>query len=69
VAKGIEIASFARPLLHDNFEALAITQEGADTIVWIASDDNGQFWEQSLLLKFRLEFGQAKSPPPAKGTG
>jgi hypothetical protein len=54
---------------HDNFEALAITREGADTIVWIASDDNGEFWEQSLLLKFRLNFGQAKSPPPAKGTG
>lgn len=73
VVRGVEIAHFARPLLHDNFEALAITQEGADTIVWIASDDNGQFWEQSLLLKFRLDPGtkpgQAKSPPPAKGTG
>lgn len=69
VVRGTEIAHFARPLLHDNFEALAITQEGADTIVWIASDDNAQFWEQSLLLKFRLVFGQAKSPPPAKGTG
>jgi len=69
-----EIASFERPLLHDNFEALAVTREGADTIVWIASDDNGEFWEQSLLLKFRLDLagaapGQAKSPPPAKGTG
>ena len=69
VVRGVEIASFERPLLHDNFEALAITQEGEDTIVWIASDDNGEFWEQSLLLKFRLEFGQAKSPLPAKGTG
>jgi len=55
VVRGPEIASFERPLLHDNFEALAITQEGADTIVWIASDDNGEFWEQSLLLKFRLD--------------
>ena len=53
--RGPEIASFERPLLHDNFEALAITREGADTIVWIASDDNGEFWEQSLLLKFRLD--------------
>lgn len=69
VVRGTEIARFERPLLHDNFEALAITREGTDTIVWIASDDNAQFWEQSLLLKFRLEFGQAKSPPPAKGTG
>lgn len=67
--RGVEIASLERPLLHDNFEALAVTREGTDTIVWIASDDNGQFWEQSLLLKFRLNSAQAKSPPPAKGTG
>lgn len=74
IVHGVEIASFERPLLHDNFEALAVTREGADTIVWIASDDNREFWEQSLLLKFRLDLrgrnsGQAKSPPPAKGTG
>ncbi|AQR75840.1 esterase-like activity of phytase family protein [Sphingomonas sp. LM7] len=73
VVPGIEIATFERPLQHDNFEALAVTREGADTIVWIASDDNGEFWEQSLLLKFRLDLPMggrhAKSPPPAKGTG
>jgi hypothetical protein len=69
VVRGTELASFERPLLHDNFEALAITREGPDTIVWIASDDNQQFWQQSLLLKFRLEFGHAKSPLPAPGTG
>ncbi|WP_066800457.1 esterase-like activity of phytase family protein [Sphingomonas soli] len=53
--QGREIAHFAAPLLHDNFEALAVTQEAGATIVWIASDDNLQFWERSLLLKFRLE--------------
>jgi hypothetical protein len=52
---GREIASFAAPALHDNFEALAVTHENAETILWIASDDNSQFWEQSLLLKFRLD--------------
>lgn len=66
---GTEIARFERPNLHDNFEALAVTRENAETIVWIASDDNSQFWQQSLLLKFRLEFGHAKSPLPAAGTG
>jgi hypothetical protein len=30
----------------------------------MASDDNGQFWEQSLLLKFRIEFGNAKARSP-----
>jgi hypothetical protein len=55
VVRGIELATFERPLLHDNFEALAVAQEGGATIVWIASDDNGEFWEQSLLLKFRID--------------
>lgn len=62
VVQGVEVARFEPPLLHDNFEALAVTQEGGDTIVWIASDDNGEWWEQSLLLKFRLEL------PPAPDT-
>lgn len=53
--EGREIAHFEAPLLHDNFEALAVTREGEDTILWMASDDNQQFWEQSLLLKFRLD--------------
>jgi hypothetical protein len=52
---GREIAHFEAPLLHDNFEALAVTREGPDTILWIASDDNQQFWERSLLLKFRID--------------
>lgn len=55
VLVGREIATFARPLLHDNFEAVAVTQEDGATIIWIASDDNREWWEQSLLLKFRLE--------------
>lgn len=55
VVTGREIATFARPLLHDNFEALAVTQEGGATILWIASDDNREWFEQSLLLKFRLD--------------
>ncbi|NYT42579.1 esterase-like activity of phytase family protein [Sphingomonas sp. R-74633] len=58
VVRGTEIAALAAPLLHDNYEALAVTREGDDTILWIASDDNQQFWEWSLLLKFRIEFGR-----------
>ncbi|MES2444958.1 MAG: esterase-like activity of phytase family protein [Pseudomonadota bacterium] len=52
---GREIATLASPLLHDNFEALAVTQEKGATILWIASDDNREWFEKSLLLKFRLE--------------
>ncbi|MET0245275.1 MAG: esterase-like activity of phytase family protein [Sphingomonas sp.] len=55
VVRGQEIATFAAPVQHDNFEALAVTQEGKDTILWIASDDNQLWFEESLLLKFRLD--------------
>lgn len=54
IVRGREIATLAAPLLHDNFEGIAITREKGETIVWIVSDDNSQFWERSLLLKFRL---------------
>ncbi len=73
VLGGPELATLAAPLIHDNYEALAVTREGPDTILWIASDDNQQWWEWSLLLKFRIEFGpastHAKSPPPPGKTG
>lgn len=52
---GTQVATLARPLIHDNFEGLAVTREGADTILWLVSDDNQFFLERSLLLKFRLE--------------
>jgi hypothetical protein len=46
---------------HDNFEALAIAREGDATILWIASDDNNAWWQQSLLLKFRLDLPPASA--------
>lgn len=55
VVAGQEIARFEAPVLHDNFEALAVVREGRDTILWIASDDNQLFFQRSLLLKFRLD--------------
>lgn len=66
--RGRVIATLAAPLLHDNFEGVAVTQEGPRdhpaTIVWLVSDDN-QLWplQRSLLLKFRLD------PPPAPRRG
>lgn len=51
---GRPVARLAPPTLADNFEAMALTREGADTILWIASDDNQFFLQQSLLLKFRV---------------
>ena len=55
VLYGQEIARLEAPLIADNFEAMAVTQEKRRTIIWLASDDN--FWplQQSYLLKFALE--------------
>lgn len=53
--RGREIARLAAPLVHDNFEGIAATREGRDTIVWIVSDDNETVLERTLLLKFRLD--------------
>ena len=53
--RGREIAALAPPLIHDNFEGIAVTREGGATILWLVSDDNQILLQRSLLLKFRLE--------------
>jgi hypothetical protein len=53
--RGRTIATMAAPLIHDNFEGVAVTREGHDTIIWIVSDDNQFFLQRTLLLKFRLD--------------
>jgi len=62
LVRGREIATLARPLIHDNFEGVAVTREGKATILWIVSDDNQFFLQRSLLLKFRLEPDPAPAP-------
>ena len=52
--EGEEIAALGRPLTVDNMEALSVTREGGRTIVWIASDDNFNPLQRTLLLKFAL---------------
>lgn len=49
------IATLRPPVLADNFEALATAVEKGRRIVWIASDDNHQFFQRTLFLKFALE--------------
>ncbi len=58
--RGRNIATLAAPLIHDNFEGIAATREGHETIVWLVSDDNQMPFQRSLLLKFRLD------PVPSK---
>jgi hypothetical protein len=54
VIEGAEIAAFEGPITRDNFEALSATREGGRTILWIASDDNYNNWQRTLLMKFAL---------------
>jgi hypothetical protein len=53
--RGHAIATIAAPLLHDNFEGVAVTREGRATIIWLVSDDNQFALQRSLLFKFRLD--------------
>lgn len=55
VVDGKIIATLAPPLNIDNMEAVSIEQVEGQVIVWIASDDNFNPLQQTLLLKFRLD--------------
>jgi len=57
VVKGRVIATLAPPLIHDNFEGVAVTRKQGATILWLVSDDNQFPLQRSLLLKFRLDPG------------
>lgn len=52
VLEGAEIAHLEPPLVVDNMEALSITRENGRTILWLASDDNFNPLQRTLLLKF-----------------
>lgn len=52
--EGREVAALRPPLTVDNMEALSVTVENGRTIVWIASDDNFNPLQRTLLLKFLL---------------
>lgn len=55
IVPGEEIAAFEGPVSRDNFEALSVTREGGRTILWLASDDNYNALQRTLLMKFALE--------------
>lgn len=55
VASGRTVARLAAPLLHDNFEGIAVASEDGATVVWLVSDDNQSLLQRTLLLKFRLD--------------
>lgn len=55
VIEGVEAAAFEGAITRDNFEALSVSREGGRTILWLASDDNYNKLQRTLLLKFALE--------------
>lgn len=54
VIEGEEIADLRAPVSVDNMEALSVTRGQGRTIVWLASDDNYNPLQRTLLLKFAL---------------
>lgn len=52
--RGTVIATLAAPVMGENCEGIAVTQEGGATIVWIVTDNDGMPFRPSYLLKFRL---------------
>lgn len=60
IMEGPVIARFAPPLISDNFEGLAVTQEAGRTIIWMISDDNQMTWQATYLLKFALNEGAGR---------
>jgi hypothetical protein len=52
---GEEAATFDGAVTRDNFEALSVTRENGRTILWIASDDNYNALQRTLLMKFALD--------------
>ena len=62
------LAALAAPLLVDNMEALAVTQQDGRLIVWMLSDNNFSAMQRSLLLKFALTLPNKKpEAEPAPG--
>lgn len=57
--EGRMLARIAPPLPSDNFEAITVTRQGDDTVVWIMSDDNHEFFQRTLLLKLVMKGRQA----------
>jgi hypothetical protein len=58
--RGRVIASLAAPLLVDNMEGIAKTDENGRTILWLISDNNFNIWQRTLLMKFALDLPTKK---------
>ena len=57
---GDVIATLEPPLLVDNMEGLAVTQENGRTIIWLISDNNFNAIQRTVLMKFALTLPNKK---------
>ena len=60
IVSGEVIATLQPPLLVDNMEGLALTQEDGRTIVWLISDNNFNAIQRTILMKFALDLPNKK---------
>lgn len=60
IVSGTVIATLKPPLLVDNMEGIALTQEKGRDIVWLISDNNFNAIQRTLLMKFALDAPQKK---------
>jgi hypothetical protein len=55
VLSGLEVARLEVPLVHENFEGIAVARRGAETLVYLISDDNyNPALQRTLLVMFAL---------------
>ena len=54
IIEGREILRLMPPQTVDNMEAIVVQRVAGEAIVWLASDDNFNVLQRTLLLKFRL---------------
>jgi len=52
---GTVIAAWGPPLIGENCEGLAVTQEKGATMVWVVTDNDLAWYRPTLLVKFRLD--------------
>lgn len=55
VIEGREIARFEPPVVTENYEGIAATQDGDRLVIWLISDSNFASFQRTLLLKFALD--------------
>ena len=62
-----EVAHLRRPFPVDNMEGLSIAEEEGRTVLWLASDDNYNGLQRTLLLKLRPLLLTQVDPPAGAG--